>query len=89
MPEGIGKLPSARMVRLHLEFNLLRSLDGALIGVKGLHWVNLSHNQLEIITPGDLIGLDQLRILDLSYNRLQTMDAAAQVREFPLYNYTL
>ncbi|XP_069694189.1 insulin-like growth factor-binding protein complex acid labile subunit [Periplaneta americana] len=70
--------PETRIVELRLDHNLLRSLDGALMGVHGLQKLNLSSNLLEKIAPDDLIGLEDLRILDVSFNRLTTLEETSK-----------
>ena len=67
------------MEELRLEYNALKSLDGALVGVQGLERLNLSHNLLARISPDDLISLDQLKVLDVSYNRLRTLEETSKV----------
>ncbi|KDR18629.1 Podocan-like protein 1 [Zootermopsis nevadensis] len=70
--------PETRIVELRLDHNLLRTLDGALMGVHGLQKLNLSNNLLEKIAPDDLIGLEDLRILDVSFNRLTTLEETSK-----------
>jgi Leucine-rich repeat (LRR) protein len=72
--------PETRIVELRLDHNLLRTLDGALMGVHGLQKLNLSSNLLEKIAPDDLIGLEDLRILDVSFNRLTTLEETSKVQ---------
>lgn len=72
--------PETRIVELRLDHNLLRTLDGALMGVHGLQKLNLSNNLLEKIAPDDLIGLEDLRILDVSFNRLTTLEETSKVQ---------
>nr|CAD7426206.1 unnamed protein product [Timema monikensis] len=67
-----------RVMDLRLENNLLKSLDGSLMGLHGLQILNLSHNFLEKIAPDDLIGLDDLRFLDVSYNQLTTLEETSK-----------
>nr|CAD7598643.1 unnamed protein product [Timema genevievae] len=67
-----------RVMDLRLENNLLKSLDGSLMGLHGLQILNLSHNFLEKIAPDDLIGLDDLRFLDVSYNQLTTIEETSK-----------
>lgn len=69
-----------RVSELRLDYNELQSLDGALMGLNGLHTLNLSHNHLQNISPDDLIGLDDLRILDISFNELTTLEETSKVR---------
>lgn len=68
-----------RVTELRLENNLLKSLDGSLMGLHGLQRLNLSNNRLEKIAPDDLIGLDDLRVLDISHNRLTTLEETSKV----------
>ncbi|KAJ9592527.1 hypothetical protein L9F63_015800 [Diploptera punctata] len=70
--------PETRIVELRLDYNLLHSLDGALMGVHGLQKLNLSNNLLENFAPDDLIGLEDLRILDVSFNRLNTLEETSK-----------
>jgi Leucine-rich repeat (LRR) protein len=72
--------PETRIVELRLDHNLLRNLDGALMGAHGLQKLNLSNNLLEKIAPDDLIGLEDLRILDVSFNRLTTLEETSKVQ---------
>ncbi|GAB0100362.1 Leucine-rich repeat [Sergentomyia squamirostris] len=66
--------PDSLIVELRLEYNLLRSLDGNLMGLHRLRILNLSNNRLQHISPDDLIGLDDLEHLDMSFNQLKTLE---------------
>ncbi|XP_055528966.1 insulin-like growth factor-binding protein complex acid labile subunit [Wyeomyia smithii] len=59
---------------LRLQHNLIKSLDGALMGLNNLKILNVAHNLLEVITPDDLIGMENLEHLDLSFNKLKTLE---------------
>ncbi|XP_038118189.1 leucine-rich repeat and death domain-containing protein 1 [Culex quinquefasciatus] len=59
---------------LRLQHNLLKSLDGTLMGLNNLKILNVAHNMLETITPDDLIGMENLEHLDLSFNKLNTLE---------------
>lgn len=71
--------PNSFVFELRLEHNLLKSLDGALMGLNKLQVLTLSHNQLQQILPDDLIGLEVLEILDISYNELKTLEETSKV----------
>ncbi|XP_059613414.1 protein artichoke [Phlebotomus argentipes] len=70
--------PDSLIVELHLEYNLLRSLDGNLMGLNRLRILNLSNNRLQSISPDDLIGLEELEHLDVSFNRLKTLEETSK-----------
>ncbi|XP_058829046.1 insulin-like growth factor-binding protein complex acid labile subunit [Topomyia yanbarensis] len=59
---------------LRLQHNLIKSLDGTLMGLNNLKILNVAHNRLEVITPDDLIGMENLEHLDLSFNKLKTLE---------------
>ncbi|XP_055603551.1 leucine-rich repeat protein soc-2 homolog [Uranotaenia lowii] len=59
---------------LRLQHNLLKSLDGTLMGLNNLKILNVAHNLLEVITPDDLIGMENLEHMDLSFNKLKTLE---------------
>ncbi|XP_055628011.1 insulin-like growth factor-binding protein complex acid labile subunit isoform X1 [Toxorhynchites rutilus septentrionalis] len=59
---------------LRLQHNLLKSLDGTMMGLNNLKILNVAHNRLEMITPDDLIGMENLEHLDLSFNKLKTLE---------------
>lgn len=65
--------------KLWLQFNELQVLNGSLMGLTGLHTLNLSHNIIERISPDDLIGLDDLEILDISHNHIITLEETSKV----------
>lgn len=67
-----------RVMDIKLDYNELTSLDGALSGLHGLLYLNLSHNHLTRLSPDDLIGLDDLRWIDLSFNKLATLDETSK-----------
>lgn len=77
MTQNVVELET-RVTELRLENNLLKSLDGSLMGLHGLQRLNLSNNRLEKIAPDDLIGLDDLRVLDISHNRLTTLEETSK-----------
>lgn len=74
--------PDSLIVELRLEYNLLRSLDGNLMGLNRLRILNLSNNRLQNISPDDLIGLEELEHLDMSFNQLKTLDDTFKVSFF-------
>ncbi|XP_044732010.1 leucine-rich repeat protein SHOC-2 [Chrysoperla carnea] len=67
-----------RVMDLKLDYNELHSLDGALSGLHGLKYLNLSHNHLTKISPDDLIGLEDLIWVDFSHNKLTTLDETSK-----------
>lgn len=69
-----------RVEELRLEHNELTALEGALLGIHGLHTLSLHNNHLHNIAPDDLIGLDDLRVLDVSFNRLKTLEETSKVK---------
>ena len=71
--------PNSFLVDLQLHHNLLRSLDGALMGLNKLRILSLTHNQIERILPDDFIGLESLEILDLSHNQLLSLEETSTV----------
>lgn len=68
-----------RVLELRLDHNYLLSLGGALMGLHGLLRLNLSHNQLQQISPDDLIGLDELKLLDVSHNHITSLEETSKV----------
>lgn len=74
--------PNSFVFELRLEHNLLKSLDGALMGLNKLKVLTLSHNKLQQILPDDLIGLEELEILDISYNELKSLEETSKVHIF-------
>lgn len=68
-----------RVMELRLNHNHILNLGGALMGLRGLLRLNLSHNQLQKISSDDLIGLEDLRLLDVSYNHITTMADTSKV----------
>lgn len=71
--------PDSFIYELRLEHNLLKSLDGAMMGLNKLRVLSLSHNLLKWISPDDLIGLEELEFLDVSHNNLQTLEETSKV----------
>ncbi|CAG9781972.1 unnamed protein product [Diatraea saccharalis] len=67
-----------RVLELRLEHNYLLNLGGALMGLHGLLRLNLSHNQLQQISPDDLIGLEELKVLDVSHNHILTLEETSK-----------
>ncbi|KAL9910877.1 leucine-rich repeat-containing larval translucida isoform 1-T1 [Glossina fuscipes fuscipes] len=61
------------LVEFYLDYNELKTLDGALMGLNSLRILGLTHNQIERILPEDFIGLEKLEILELSHNKLLTL----------------
>ncbi|XP_073973239.1 leucine-rich repeat-containing larval translucida [Rhodnius prolixus] len=70
--------PVTKIDKLWLQFNELQVLNGSLMGLTGLHTLNLSHNIIERISPDDLIGLDDLEILDISHNHIITLEETSK-----------
>lgn len=62
-----------------LDHNLLKNLDGALMGLNRLRTLSVSHNHLKAISSDDLAGLEELESLDVSHNDLQTLEDTAKV----------
>ncbi|XP_056461893.1 leucine-rich repeat-containing protein 3-like [Gadus chalcogrammus] len=75
VPAGIPNLT----FHLLLDNNQLSSLpSNSLFGLRVLHKLDLSHNQLTLLEPGCFRdSTPTLRFLDLSSNRLSTLDPAA------------
>lgn len=65
---------------LRLDHNLLKSLDGTMMGLNKLRVLSLAYNLLKEISPDDLIGLEELEVLDISHNKLQTLEETSKVR---------
>lgn len=74
--------PDLFVIELRLQYNRLKSLDGAMMGMNRLVQLDLSHNLLAMISPDDLIGLEELDVLDISHNMLQTLEETSKVRVF-------
>lgn len=72
--------PHSLITVLKLAHNRLKSLDGALMGLNKLRWLDLSYNKLQKILPEDLIGLENLEHLDISFNQLKTLEETSKVR---------
>ncbi|KAJ6641720.1 Leucine-rich repeat-containing protein 15, partial [Pseudolycoriella hygida] len=70
--------PDSFIYELRLEHNLIKTLDGSLMGLNKLQVLSLSHNLLRVISPDDLIGLEELEILDISHNDLQTLEETSK-----------
>lgn len=70
--------PDSFIYELRLEHNLIKSLDGSMMGLNKLRVLSLSHNLLRVISPDDLIGLEELEILDISHNDLQTLEETSK-----------
>lgn len=70
---------SCLLYELHLEFNMLTSLDGALAGLGNLRKLFVSHNQLEQIKAIDFDKMEELEQLDLSFNKLKTLKEFSKV----------
>lgn len=66
---------------LILDRNLLKSLDGALMGLNRLRTLSVSRNMLKTISSDDLNGLEELESLDISHNDLQTLEDTAKVTQ--------
>ncbi|XP_055378650.1 leucine-rich repeat-containing G-protein coupled receptor 4 isoform X2 [Condylostylus longicornis] len=66
--------PISFLMEFYLNNNLLKSLDGALIGLNKMKILNLAYNQIERISSDDFIGLESLEVLDLSNNQLLTLE---------------
>lgn len=64
---------------LRLEYNLLESLDGHLMGFNKLAILNLANNRLKTLLPTDLLGMEELEHLDLSFNQLFTIQDISKV----------
>lgn len=71
--------PDSFIYELRLEHNLIKSLDGSMMGLNKLRVLSLSYNLLRVISPDDLIGLEELEILDISHNDLQTLEETSKV----------
>lgn len=69
---------------LELQYNELETLEGSLSGIKGLTYLNISHNKLAAVPAQFLDGLKELKLLDLSYNLLITLEDFSKV---PMYTY--
>lgn len=67
------------ILEIRLDHNLLKSLDGAMMGFNKLRYLSLSHNLLRFISPDDLIGLEELETLDISHNYLQSLEETEKV----------
>lgn len=78
--------PDSYILELRLEFNRLKTLDGAMMGLNKLKHLSLAHNMLQVISPDDLIGLEDLEILDVSHNHLQTLEETSKVCTFQRLN---
>lgn len=68
------------VLELQLQYNMLETLEGALMGFHGLLKLNLSHNLIKVISPEDLIGLDNLEVLDISHNFITSLEETSRVR---------
>lgn len=68
------------ILEIRLNNNLLKSLDGAMMGFNKLRFLDVSYNLLRFISPDDLIGLEELEYLDVSHNYLQTLEETEKVR---------
>lgn len=66
-------------IELKLDHNLLKTLDGAITNLNRLKTLNLSFNELKLISPDDLIGLEDLESLDVSHNYLETLAETSKV----------
>ncbi|XP_046977198.1 leucine-rich repeat-containing G-protein coupled receptor 4 [Vanessa cardui] len=67
-----------RVLELRLDHNYILNLGGALMGLHGLLRLNLSHNQIQQISPDDLIGLEDLRLLDVSHNHITSLEETSK-----------
>lgn len=68
-----------RVLEIRLDHNYILNLGGALMGLHGLMRLNLSHNQIQQISPDDLIGLEDLRLLDVSHNHITSLEETSKV----------
>lgn len=71
--------PDSFILEIRLGHNLLKSLDGAMMGFNKLRMLDVSHNLLRLISPDDFIGLEELEYLDVSHNDLQTLEETEKV----------
>ena len=71
--------PDSFIYELRLDHNLLKSLDGSMMGLSKLRVLRLSYNLLREISSDDLIGLEELEFLDVSHNNLQTLEETSKV----------
>lgn len=71
--------PDLYVYELRLHHNLIKSLNGAIMGLNRLVVLNVGHNMLKEISAQDLLGLDNLEHLDVSHNRLQSLEQASMV----------
>lgn len=67
------------LYELHLEYNLLTKLDGALAGLGNLRKLIISHNELENIKSVDFDKMEELEYLDLSFNKLKSLKEFSKV----------
>lgn len=74
---------------LILDRNLLKSLDGALMGLNRLRTLSISKNLLKTISADDLNGLEELESLDVSHNNLQTLEDTAKVTNLTQFQLML
>ncbi|KAJ8890618.1 hypothetical protein PR048_010127 [Dryococelus australis] len=58
---------------LRLENNRLRSLNGSLLPLRSLRYLNVSNNQLTEFSLQEIRGLKNIRVLDLSYNSISQL----------------
>lgn len=65
---------------LRLDHNLLKTLDGAMMGLNKLRVLNLGHNLIRGVTSKDFVGLEELESLDISHNKLQTLEETSMVK---------
>lgn len=64
---------------LQLGYNKLTSLNGSLLPLRALRFLNLTHNQLVEFSMQEIKGLRKLMIVDLSYNRITKLTGRMEV----------
>jgi insulin-like growth factor-binding protein complex acid labile subunit len=79
MQNVVESLDNPVLSELRLGHNKLTTLDGFLLGLRNLRFLDLSHNEMRYLPPDELVGLDNLRLLDISHNQISTLADTSQV----------
>ncbi|GIY57032.1 protein toll [Caerostris darwini] len=64
-----------QLLSLDLSRNRIKSLQGCLQNLTNLKVLNLSHNRIEVFSPGEFYNMNSLTELHLEMNRIATLDS--------------